>query len=57
MSADFDGDRMTTLISGDGETIRTFNELNQFKLQSTQLNNTIIFSQNIALGMLTLMAW
>ncbi|MBK7467416.1 MAG: VCBS repeat-containing protein, partial [Saprospiraceae bacterium] len=50
MSADFDGDRMTTLISGDGETIRTFNELNQFKLQSTQLNNTIIFSQNIALG-------
>ncbi len=50
MSADFDGDRMTTLISGDGETIRTFAELNQFKLQSTQLNNTIIFSQNIALG-------
>ena len=41
---------MTTLISGDGETIRTFAELNQFKLQSTQLNNTIIFSQNIALG-------
>jgi hypothetical protein len=50
MSADFDGDRANTLITGDGETIRSFSGLEQFKFQSSQLNNAIIFSQNISLG-------